>query len=146
MNFKKTVTTSFAISVLVFTYVFVSLFMIEEADADNNIVYKRLHITYYYCSSVLYETGVPIYSTCTVSEDGGMEDADHPPYTDEEVWGYRPVFEFVGDPPNVERKIVAWDYVLLWINRDVHHDHSYTVIWNQDVISKKTNRQHWKCR
>lgn len=109
----------------VFTSVVASFVITETASADNNIVYKRLTITYYYCSSVEYVSGTPIYSTCSTSEDG-MEDAEHPPDTEEEVWGWRPIYEWRGWGPWRDRVIVGFDREYLGIEY-VHTDHPTTI-------------------
>ena len=141
-NVKNRSITSLLVFVFVFTCVTASFVIIETAHADNNIVYKRYEITYYYCSSAEYASGTPIYSKCVTREDG-MEDDDHPEYTEEEVWGWKPVYEWRWWPP--ERVIVAWDPVFLG-TKEVHNDHEYTIIWDPDIVTKRTDRTHWKCR
>ena len=144
-KFRINASTSVLVLMLMITFIVVSFVATDTANADDNVVCKQLEIRYYYCSSWEYENGTPLYSRCRILVVGGMEDADHPEYTEEEVWGWRPVYEYRGFWPFVERVIVAWDRYYIRTDR-IHHDHSYRTIWSPDKIYKFTDRYHWKCR
>ena len=142
-NVHTGVTKRLLVLAIMFTFSAMSLVIIKAANGDNNIVYKRQVITYYYCSPVDFEAGAPIYSKCELMEDG-MEDADHPALTEITELFPKPIYGFVERNGRIVREIIGYDWVPR--TRTEHTDHDDTVIWNQDIIEKKWDRHHWACR
>lgn len=113
----------------------------QTANADDNIVYKRCEIRYYYCLSAEFQNGTPIYSKVSVATMGGMEDADHPEYTEKDIYRPVPIYEWSW----FRRIIVGYEWVYVK-TVDIHNDHDVTVIWEPDKTYKFTDRYHWSCR
>lgn len=141
----KHIATILCFSAIAFVFTGMLFVTTETANADDNIVYKRCEIRYYYCLSAEFQNGTPIYSRASVATLGGMEDDDHPEYTDKRIYRPKPRYEWRGFPPFMWRVLVGFDWIYVKTVQ-IHNDHDVTVIWEPDKIYKFTDRYHWSCR
>ena len=63
----KHIATILCFSAIAFVFTGMLFVTTETANADDNIVYKRCEIRYYYCLSAEFQNGTPIYSRASVA-------------------------------------------------------------------------------